>query len=82
MSDELSTSALLRQTQAALAASQADLTQREEERNAAASLAVDLLKDIERLEGERDLTRAELASARQALDQLRAAHDRCSTKEV
>jgi uncharacterized protein (DUF3084 family) len=50
MTDTLSTSAQLRDTQRALAVSQADLT---------------------RVERERDLARAELASARAELAQLR-----------
>lgn len=83
-----STSALLRQTQTALAASQADLTRVEQERDEARDL-IDQVRDRaarlgdialerrrERNEAwrERDLARAELASALAELEQLRARH--------
>lgn len=64
--DQLSTSAQLQQTQQALAASQADLTRVEAERT-------ELRGRLVSAWAERDITRAELASARTELEQLRRA---------
>lgn len=70
-----STFAQLRQTQAALAASQQDLSRVERERDLACALAADLFNDVDAARQERDLAAAELASAVQERDYLRALLD-------
>jgi septal ring factor EnvC (AmiA/AmiB activator) len=69
-----STSEQLRQTQAALAASQQDLTK-------AANKAADVIEELWAVQKERDLARAELATATRELEQLRALHAHCPTRE-
>lgn len=66
-----STSVLLRQAQTALAASQADLTRVEQERDLLAARVDSLAPAVDRIA----LLAAELASARTELEQLRAATD-------
>lgn len=72
MTPELPTSAQLRQTQQALAASQADLTRVERERDRAQEERAYTRRAAQRLMEERDLARAELATATAELEQLRA----------
>lgn len=75
MTDELSTSAQLRQTQQDLAASQADLTRMEAERHAAVDRVADVLEEMRAIQQQRDLARAELAAATAELEQLRGGTD-------
>jgi uncharacterized protein (DUF3084 family) len=71
----------LRQTQAALAASQADLSRVERERDEARHDLAHANFQLHTEHTRRDLARAELATATRELEQLRALHAHCPTRE-
>jgi multidrug resistance efflux pump len=76
-----STSEQLRQAQAALAASQADLSRVERDLSAVLADNQDLTGDREELVEQKLALKADLATATRELEQLRALHAHCPTRE-